>query len=119
VFEKLGLSENRGNGFRTIRDLPLTHELPLPTVDFDNVYLVFTFSRAYGNGVGGQYEGLTAAEAKGLDYIMLNSPVTRKAYEEHFGVSTKMAERHLTRLVELNFIVRNGSGPRITYEVAK
>jgi ATP-dependent DNA helicase RecG len=119
VFEKLGLSENRGNGFRTIRDLPLTHKLPLPTVYFDNIYLVFTFSRAYGNGIGGQHEGLTAAEARGLDFIKLNSSVTRKAYAEHFALTGKTAVRHLTRFVELGLVNRVGSGPNILYEIIK
>ena len=119
VFERLGLSENRGLGFRTIRELPTEYNLPLPTVAFDDTYLIFTFSRDYGNGNGHkQSSELSSSEVKGLDYIKLESPITRKDYEEHMGLSQKTAERHLAHFVKLNVIRRVGSGPKITYEIA-
>lgn len=60
---------------------------------------------------------LSDAEVKGFDYIRLNSPITRKVYEEYFGLSQKTAERHLGRLTELNLIKRIGSGPKTSYEL--
>jgi predicted HTH transcriptional regulator len=60
---------------------------------------------------------LNTAEVKGYDFIRLNSPLTRKIYEENLGLSTKTAERHLTRFVELNLINRVGSGPSTSYEI--
>ena len=53
----------------------------------------------------------------GYDYIRLNSPIKRKDYEDNFGISKKMAERHMAHLVELNLIKRVGSGPATHYEI--
>jgi len=118
AFEKLRLSENRGLGFKTIRGLPSEHNLPLPVVTYDSPYLTFAFSRAYGVGIYDERLGkLSGSEARGFDYIRLNAPITRKAYEEHFGLTTKTAERQLSHFIELNLIKRVGSGPKIAYEV--
>jgi len=117
AFEKLDLSERRGLGFTTIRTLPTEHKLPLPVVTFDNPFLVFEFSRSYDNGnhTDNRINLLSSNEGKGFDFIKLNSPVTRKSYEEHFGVSRKTAERHLSKLVSLNLINRVGAGPATSY----
>jgi ATP-dependent DNA helicase RecG len=118
AFEKLGLSENRGLGFRTIRALPEEYGLPLPTVSFDNPYLIFSFSRSYGIGVNDKrLAELSKAEAKGFDYIRLNTFITRKSYEENVGVSTKTAERHLTHFVKLGLVKRIGAGAKTSYEI--
>jgi len=118
VFEKLRLSESRGLGFETIRGLPTEYRLPLPTVTFDYPYLTFAFSREYGNGVGDErLSTLNKAEARGYDYIRLNSPVTRRAYEENLGLSQKTAGRHLARFIELDLIKKVGSGTKTSYEI--
>jgi len=118
AFEKLRLSENRGLGFKTIRSLPSKHNLPLPTATYDDLYLSFAFSRAYCVSTSDErLSKLNSNEVKGFDYIRLNSPITRKAYEEHFGLSTKTAERHLAHFVELSLIKRVGSGPKTSYEI--
>lgn len=118
AFDKLGLSENRGFGFKTIRNLPMEYSLPLPTATYNSPYLVFSFPRAYGVGVVDErFIKLNSAEVKGFDFIRLNAPITRKAYEEHLSLSTKTAERHLAHFVELNLINRVGAGPSTTYEI--
>ena len=118
AFEKLGLSENRGLGFKTIRSLPIEYSLPLPTATFDNPYLVFSFPRAYGVVVVDErFTKLSSIEVRGFDFIRLNAPITRKAYEEHLGLTTKTAERHLAHFVELNLINRVGAGPGTSYEI--
>ena len=119
VFEKLDLSESRGLGFETIRNLPLKHNLPLPVVSFDNPFLSFIYLRAYGNGKSndGQFDKLSVSETKGYDYIRLNSPITRKLYEENLGVSSMTANRHIGRLITLGLIKKVGTGPKTTYEV--
>ena len=115
VFEKLGLSESRGLGFETIRKLPTLYNLPLPVATFDDPYLNFTFSRAYGNG--GRLAMLNRTEAKGYDYIRLNSPITRKSYEESQGVSGMTANRHISLFIKLGLVRRIGSGPKTAYEI--
>jgi predicted HTH transcriptional regulator len=66
--------------------------------------MTFTFARAYGSDLSDdRLRRLNNSEAKGFDYIKLNSPITRKAYEEHCALSTKTTERHLKNFVELNY----------------
>ena len=118
AFEKLGLSENRGLGFKTIRSLPAEYGFPLPTIFYDEPYLTLIFPRTYGIGdLDKRSHALNAKEKRGLDYIRLNSPITRLAYEEHFELNTKMAERHLTHFVSLGLIERVGSGPNTSYKI--
>jgi len=119
VFEKLNLSESRGLGFTTIRNLPSEYGLPLPDVVFDDPFLVFKFPRAYGNGISnGEHSfSLTKSEAKGYDYIRLNSPFTRKEYEEYMKVSEKTAGRHISRFTELHLVRSVGSGVKTSYEI--
>jgi ATP-dependent DNA helicase RecG len=118
AFEKLGLSENRGLGFKTIRSLPSEYGRPLPTATFDEPYLTFLFPRDYSKGISDErLNTLSSTEAKGFDFIRLNSPITRRAYEESLSLSTKTAERHLAHFVELNLIIRVGSGPSTSYRI--
>ena len=118
TFEKLNLSENRGFGFKTIRSLPLKYGLPLPTTTYDEPYLTFAFSRAYGLGTSDErISKLSNIEAKGFDYIRSNSPITRNAYEKNLGINTKTAQRNLSLFVELGLVRRVGSGPNTSYEI--
>ena len=120
AFEKLRLSESRGLGFETIRSLPTNHNLPLPIATLDEVYLTFTFSRAYSKRNGyndDKHDTLNKTEAQGYDYIRLNSPITRKMYEEHFEIAEITANRHIAHFVDLGLVRKVGSGPKTSYEV--
>ena len=119
VFEKLDLSESRGFGFTTIRSLPTKHDLPLPDVIFDDPFLIFEFSRTYDNSkrVDERLNSLSKSELKGYDYIRINSPFTRKDYEENLGVSGKTASRQINHFIELNLVKVMGSGVKTTYEL--
>jgi len=121
AFEKLDLAEIRGLGFETIRSLPDEHNLPLPVISFDDPFLTFAFSRAYGNrnsnNGDARVNALNKTEAKGYDYIRLNSPITRKAYEAHFGIAGITANRHIARFLELGLVTKIGSGTKTSYEV--
>jgi ATP-dependent DNA helicase RecG len=118
VFDKLGLSEQRGLGFETIRKLQTEYKLPLPSIDFDDPYLVFSFPRRYDADVENeQFRELSNAEKKGIDYIRLNSPIVRKKYEQTLGLSQKTAERHLSHFVELGLVKRIDAGPKTHYEI--
>jgi len=119
VFEKLDLSEGRGLGFETIRNLPTIHNLPLPIATFDDPYLNFTFSRAYGNGNENdeRLAMLNKTESIGYDYIRLNSPITRKSYEESQGVSGMTANRHISLFIKLGLVRKVGSGPKTAYKI--
>jgi len=121
VFDQLGLVEQRGLGFQTIKELPKKYGLPLPIVGFEEPYLIFTFPRNRDSerkiSANQKIEKLTDEELVGYDYARLRGEFSRKEYELHFKFDTKKAERHLKRMVELGLILRKGSGPGTYYEV--
>jgi len=49
IFDQLGLVEQRGLRFSTIKRLPTEFDLPLPIVTFENPYIVFTFPMKYSS----------------------------------------------------------------------
>jgi len=104
VFNQLELSEERGLGFETLRSLPTDHQLPLPVIEYDSPYLVFTFPRKAGE------------QQLGLDYIRINNGVSRQKYAEFFNLEDRTAGRRLKELEEKGLIERVGSGPATTYK---
>ncbi|MAB48566.1 MAG: hypothetical protein CMC05_08040 [Flavobacteriaceae bacterium] len=120
VFDQLELVEQRGLGFSTIKELPEKFDIPLPLVEYEEPYMIFTFPRnteAVRKVVGSSpISELNDEELKGLDWIRLNNQFKRKDYETEFEFDKKKAERHLTHMVELGIIERKGSGPGTYYE---
>ena len=120
VFDQMKLVEQRGLGFETIKELPTKYSIPLPIVTYEEPYLIFTFPRnleAIKNVSGNEkLKELSPDELKGYDYIRTVQKVTRKEYEEFFGIEKKTAERHLTTMTKLGLIERKGGGPATYYE---
>ncbi|MDR0834059.1 MAG: hypothetical protein LBN93_07770 [Candidatus Symbiothrix sp.] len=121
VLEQMGLVEQRGLGFQTIKSLPIKYNLPLPVVTFENPYMIFTFPRNINalKEVAGndKLKELNEEELRGFDYIRLVQTIKREKYEEVFGYDKKKAERHLGRMVDLGLIQRKGGGPNTYYEI--
>jgi ATP-dependent DNA helicase RecG len=120
VFDQMGLVEQRGLGFQTIKELPTKYEIPLPIVSYEEPYMVFTFPRnleamrdVAGNG---RLMELNTNELKGYDHIRSVRRITRKEYEEFLGIEKKTAERHLTKMMQSGLIARMGDA-RNTYYV--
>lgn len=120
IFDQLELVEQRGRGFRTIKELPSKYKLPLPEVSYDDPYLVFTFARS-SDALGrvshnSAMKELDEEEIKGLNFIRTHGATTRRDYEMHFSLNKKKAERHLRAFVRHGLVVRKGSGPGTYYE---
>lgn len=119
VFNQLELVEQRGLGFKSIKELPSKFNLPLPIVSFDDPYIVITFPRSRESSkiyTSGSSE-LNIEEMIGLEFIKLEGKVSRKNYEAKFGFDRKKAERHLSHLVETGLIIRKGAGPSTFYQI--
>lgn len=121
VFDQMGIVEQRGLGFQTIKELPTKYEIPLPIVSYEEPYMVFTFPRNFeamkevaGNG---KLKELSPVELKGYDYIRSIQKITRKEYENFLGIEKKKAERHLTKMIKSGLIERKGGGPTTYYEL--
>lgn len=117
VFDVLGLAEQRGLGFTTIRELS-DKGLPLPQVTFDNPYIVFTLPRtAAAAAKTERYAGLLPMEIKGYEYLLKEArPVSRAEYQKALGLEERTAQRHLKTFVEKGMAKQSGSGRGTTYE---
>jgi ATP-dependent DNA helicase RecG len=120
VFDQLELVEQRGLGFTTMKELPEKFDIPLPLVEYQEPYMVFTFPRS-GESLKKispikTLKNLNDEELKGYDFVRLKGKLNRKEYEVHFGFEKKKAERHFKVFVEQNLVERKGSGPGTYYE---
>lgn len=112
VFDQLELVEQRGLGFSTIKELPEKFDIPLPLVEYEEPYMVFTFPRNNEalkriDDTPGLSE-LNDEEIKGLDWIRVESEVSTRQYANHFDYGYKKAQRHLAKMRDLNLIEDNG-----------
>ena len=124
VFDQLKLVEQRGLGFQTLKELPGKFKLPLPTVSFDDPYLVFKFPRTVLSvklidetpGI----EELNAEEIMGYDWIKVQREVSTREYSGHFNYGYKKAQRHLAKMKDLGLITDNGepsNSPKYGYVI--
>lgn len=116
VFGVLNLSEQRGLGFKTVRDLPDVYSFPLPVAKWEAPYLSLLLSR---KPEGIDEDGLTEKERKAHDFIRLNGETPRKKVEEHLKLEKKTAERLMRSLVEKKKIKRKGEGRGVVYVVVE
>ena len=114
VFDVMGLVEQRGLGFKTVRKLPDEYDIPLPIVSYDEPYMVMTLPLSSESGVFG---GSKALEVKMADFLRLNPGSSRKQVEAYLGVDTKKAERLIKALIEKNVVRRDGVGRSSVYFV--
>ncbi len=112
VFDQLELVEQRGLGFTTIKELPEKFNIPLPIVEYQEPYMVFTFPRS-GDALKridktpGLIE-LNNEELRGLDWIRMQGEVSTRQYATHFNYGYKKAQRHLAKMRDLDLIEDNG-----------
>ncbi|MBL1219069.1 MAG: hypothetical protein D8M59_16440 [Planctomycetes bacterium] len=112
VLDQLELVEQRGLGFTTIKELPEKFDIPLPLVEYEEPYMVFTFPRSGAalkriDNTPGLSE-LNNEELKGLDWIRVEGEVSTRQYANHFDYGYKKAQRHLAKMRDLNLIEDNG-----------
>ena len=119
VFDIFGLAEQRGLGFHTVRELPKMN-LPLPTVKYEEPYIVFTLPRNDNSAAVGKLAGLTTAERKGYEFILQSeTSVSRAEYEASMNVSSRTAQRHLKLFIERELITSDGVGRSVKYKAVK
>lgn len=119
VFDIFGLAEQRGLGFHTVRELPKMN-LPLPTVKYEEPYIVFTLPRNNESAAVGKLAGLSAVERRGYEFILQSEhPITRSEYEVAMNMTSRTAQRHLKLFIERELIKPDGSGRSVRYSAIK
>jgi len=100
AFEKLELAEQRGLGFGTIRTMPISQR---PKVTFEDPYIVFTLplvKRTISSKLS--HEAIT-------QFLEANESFNRKQFEEYFNLSSKEANRQISKLIESGLVKMSGS----------
>lgn len=124
VFDQLGIVEQRGLGFQTIKELPEKFDLPLPKVAYEAPYMVFTFprnieaSRKLSNNKN--LDQLKEEELIGYEWMQTQEDVSTRQYAAKFDIGQKTASRQLKKMMQLNLIEDNGlplNSPKYRYKV--
>lgn len=115
VFDQLGLVEQRGLGFTSMKQLPEKHGLPLPLVSMDEPYMVFTFPRTSSSlrasGSLERLKELSEDEIMGYEWIRSQDEVTAMSYANRWNLTERSARRHFSKFRDLGLIVDNGESP--------
>lgn len=116
AFDQLGLVEQRGLGFQTLKELPEKYDLPLPLVSYEEPYMVIKFPRsneALKNvSENRAIEELSPEELRGYNWIRTQKEVSTKDYSEEIGIAQRTASRHLAKMLDLKLIRTNDENPK-------
>jgi len=115
VFDKLELAEQRGFGFKTIKELPYKG-FSLPEVEYDSANIIITLPLKKGL-LSQKTEKLTDRQRKVYEYIQLHPLTSRKEIEQSFFIETKTAEREIKVLLDSFLISKIGDGPSVKYSI--
>lgn len=126
VFDQLGIVEQRGLGFQTIKELPEKFDLPLPRVTYEAPYMTFTFprnieaSKKLSNNRN--IDLLKEDEIMGYNWMQTQEEASAREYASQFEIASRTANRHLKKMKDLGLILDNGlspNSPLIRYKIAK
>lgn len=112
VFDIMGLAEQRGFGFKTVRGLKEEYGIPFPLVSYDKPYIVFTLPFTNKSHA---LEDLSPLELKVWDFIKLHPECKSKEIKEYIDADGKAIERAIKALVTKNKIEKNGAARATTY----
>ncbi|HEY4272960.1 MAG TPA: ATP-binding protein [Candidatus Udaeobacter sp.] len=118
----LGWVEERASGLRRMRDAMLASDLPPPTFDYEDGYLVVRLrgNRTPKNKVqitAKELADLSAYELKIIEMISHSGPVTARKIASTLRVDITTARRYLRKLLTKKIINKTGSGSRVSYSL--
>lgn len=112
VFDQMKLVEQRGLGFETIKNLPVKYGIPLPIVEFQDPFIVFKFPRRLDNVKNissiKNLDQLSNQQLKGYEWLRTVDMASTREYSAHFDIGYRTAQRHLSKMKELDLIQDNG-----------
>ena len=113
IFDVFDLAEQRGLGFKTVRELPEKYHIPLPIVTVEDPYMVITLPRKYEAEMAGTK--LSKREIQILDYVRLHGTVTRQQCQNAMQISERTANRVLKDLVDAGYLDPQGESTSTKY----
>lgn len=123
VFQQMELAEEAGRGMKTMRELRAEARGVVPTMAFDDPYIVLTIHTSAESAATEVAQTdvanlLSSDELEGWQFLLSRGAVARSEYATERGVSAATAARQLARFVELGLASREGQG-RATRYVAR
>ena len=115
VFNLYDISEQRGFGFRTVRELPTVYKKPLPLVSYEAPYLVTTIGKDYSAATGDVV--LKERERRVLEFVRLHGPVSRQQCQDALELPERTANRILRHLVDVGYVESDGQTHNAIYFV--
>ena len=118
VFARMGMAEEMGYGLTNLKQLAERLGLPLPSYTMEGGSLVLTIYRTLDGAtknLGSILSTLTPEEQEGWKYLATRTRTTQSEYAQHFKVTSRTAQRHLSHFVKLAMIQRVGGGPATEY----
>ena len=115
------LMEERGWGFRKMRDILVSHGLPPPQFSYDGIYFVVTFfASEYERGLVKIAPELLASLGKEQKRIIdlirtTHGRITSIECAEQLKIDRSTAIRNLNKLVNLGIVKKRGRGLSIYY----
>lgn len=120
TFNVMNLMEERGRGFKNMRDILLNHGLRPPRFDYEGGYFVVTF---FGQEIAPGAIRITSEllvklnnrQKELIDLVRNRARITSAECAESFKVSRDTAKRDLNKLMELGILERRSRGPATFY----
>jgi len=117
------LVEGRGLGMRTLGEATTKHGLPVPTYEFDGLYLNLTIYRHALAALGSLGEGilnkLSKSERAGWKWLASKGRTKSGEYAEGMKLPYRTAMNHLKKFQDLGLLERTGSARATEYKVRK
>lgn len=119
IFNQLNLVEQRGKGMSVMKKIQDELNLPVPNYSYEDPYLIFTLFRT-GNIIENligtdKYNQLNKMEREGILYLYNVKSVSKSEYYNHFGLTAKTAQRHLTKFKKLGLVHTEGATTNLKY----
>ncbi len=116
IFSLMDYVEEKGFGMKTWRSLNEKYDLPLPEYTFNDPFLSLTFARNLESiknvSIHPNLARLSLEELKGYEYLKSKGELSKREYASYFQINYKKAQRHLTKMKDLNLIGDNGEKPK-------
>lgn len=121
VFNQMRMAEQRGLGFKTIRNEILSNQLPAPIITYDAPYLTIVFPRSLNAArkiaKDSNIITLTSKERSDFERIRPEGSITTSRFAELFSYHPKNAQRILKKYKELGLVLQEGKGPSTIYKI--
>jgi ATP-dependent DNA helicase RecG len=124
TFNHMKLMEQRGWGFRKMRDILVSHGLSQPQFSYDGIYFVVTFfaseyERGHVRIAADLLASLDKKQKSIIDLMRASERITSIECAEQLKIDRSTAIRNLNKLINLGIVKKRGRGPSIYYILAK